>query len=85
MREILLSNQALSEFDEWLNTNTKIAKRILKMFKEMERSPFKGTGKPEPLKHDLMGYWSRRIDEFNRIVYKVENDTVIIKSCKYHY
>jgi len=55
------------------------------MFKEMERSPFKGTGKPEPLKHDLMGYWSRRIDEFNRIVYKVENDTVIIKSCKYHY
>ena len=52
MREILLSNQALSEFDEWLNTNTKIAKRILKMFKEMERSPFKGTGKPEPLKHD---------------------------------
>ena len=46
MREILLSNQALSEFDEWLNTNTKIAKRILKMFKEMERSPFKGTANP---------------------------------------
>jgi toxin YoeB len=59
--------------------------RIIKLLEEIQRNPFEGTGKPEPLKHNLKGLWSRRIDDEHRLVYEVTNDEVIVISCKYHY
>jgi toxin YoeB len=53
--------------------------------KEIQRSPFEGIGKPEPLKHNLSGFWSRRIDEEHRLVYSVQDDTLLIAQCRYHY
>lgn len=61
------------------------AENILKLIEEVYRSPFTGTGKPEPLKHILSGCWSRRIDEEHRLVYKVKDDQIMILSCRYHY
>lgn len=82
----------LSWFDEawedylyWQEMDKKTLRKINKLIKEIQREPFSGIGKPEPLKHNLAGYWSRRIDEKNRLVYCYENDTLIIISCRYHY
>ncbi len=60
-------------------------KRINKLIKEIQRSPFDGVGKPEPLKHGLSGYWSRRINDEHRIVYKVAEDNLFIAQLRYHY
>ena len=60
-------------------------KRINQLLKDIERSPFDGLGKPEPLKHDLSGYWSRRINEEHRLVYAVEKDNLVIVQCRKHY
>jgi toxin YoeB len=60
-------------------------KKINTLIKEIERTPFEGSGKPEPLKHNLSGWWSRRINLEHRLVYKIENDTVIISQCRFHY
>lgn len=69
----------------WQKTDKKILKRINSLIKEIARAPFKGAGKPEPLKHALAGYWSRRITEADRIVYKVENRNLYIAQLRYHY
>jgi toxin YoeB len=60
-------------------------KRINQLIKDIDRAPFDGIGKSEPLKHEYQGYWSRRIDEKNRLIYRVENDTIIIAQCRTHY
>lgn len=60
-------------------------KRINLLIKDIERNPFEGLGKPEPLKHDLSGFWSRRIDDQNRIVYRIKNDVLEISQCRTHY
>lgn len=85
MKIIFQNKDAFDTFNEWSKTNKKIAKRLLNLIKDIQRSPVEGIGKPEPLKHHLSGYWSRRINKEHRIVYRVENDTIIIVSCKYHY
>ncbi len=59
--------------------------RINKLIEAISRDPFRGIGKPEPLRHDLAGYWSRRIDEEHRLVYKVEQGVIYIAACRYHY
>jgi len=63
----------------------KYYKRIISLIKDISRNPFQGLGKPEALKYELQGYWSRRIDDEHRLIYKIENDRLIIVSCKYHY
>jgi len=63
----------------------KILKQINKLIKAIQETPFEGIGKPEPLKYNLTGYWSRRINHEHRLVYKVEGDVLIIVQCKYHY
>jgi len=63
----------------------KMTRRINAIIKDILRDPFDGTGKAEPLKHNLAGWWSRRIDDKNRILYRVENDAVIIAQCRGHY
>lgn len=76
---------AWEEYCYWQQHNKVILKRINLLIKDIIRSPFHGVGKPEPLKGNLSGFWSRRIDEGNRIIYVVEKDLVIIISCKGHY
>ncbi|MFA4916437.1 MAG: Txe/YoeB family addiction module toxin [Syntrophales bacterium] len=69
----------------WIEQDRKKALKIVKLIKEVQREPFHGTGKPEPLKHDLTGCWSRRIDHEHRLVYQVKNDKIRILACRYHY
>jgi len=85
MRNILFSPTAFEEFNFWRSTNKKTQDRIIKLIEEIQRTPLEGTGKPEPLKYELKGYWSRRIDLEHRIVYRITDDFVEIISCKDHY
>ena len=76
--EIIISDIAKSHIEYWKETNnTKVQKRIIELKNAIFTNPFKGIGKPEPLKYQLIGKWSRRIDKENRFVYKIENDTLI--------
>jgi toxin YoeB len=77
--------EALMEYIYWQTEDRKTLKKINQLLIEILRNPFEGIGKPEPLKGDLSGYWSRRIDHKNRLVYKVEGDNIEIQSCKSHY
>ena len=83
-RQISFEPNAWDEFMSWQNEK-KIQRRITELIKEISRDPFHGTGKPEPLKHGKSGYWSRRIDDTNRLVYKVTDTAILIYSCKHHY
>ncbi|MDL2263609.1 Txe/YoeB family addiction module toxin [Synergistaceae bacterium OttesenSCG-928-I11] len=85
--QINFSDKAFAEYVDWQSRDKATAKRINKILQEMMRDPFDGIGKPEPLKHELSGCWSRRIDEKNRILYQVAEDreTIYIIQCKGHY
>lgn len=85
MRRLTFENEAFDEFTEWATVNKKIFDRIVKLLIEIQRTPFIGTGKPEPLKHEFRGYWSRRIDQEHRLIYQVTNDTIVVLSCRDHY
>jgi len=69
----------------WQKQNKKLLKKINDLIKDIERKPFEGLGKPEPLKNNLSGWWSRRIDDTHRIVYRVENGNLEIAQCREHY
>ena len=84
-RRIVLESSAFVDFNDWAKLDKKIHRKIIELIKDIDRHPFEGLGKPEALKHDLSGYWSRRINQEHRLVYKVTNDEIIILSCKYHY
>ncbi len=73
------------DFGYWIQKDRKKAMRILKLIRDIQRTPFEGLGKPEPLRHGLTGYWSRRIDSEHRLVYRCSEQTVRILSCRYHY
>jgi toxin YoeB len=83
--KIVFSSQAWEDYLHWQQTDRKLLKRINDLIKEIVRTPFEGTGKPEPLRHALGGYWSRRINDEHRLVYKVEGDAVLIAQARYHY
>jgi toxin YoeB len=76
---------ALLEYIYWQTEDRKTLKKINSLLMDILRNPFEGIGKPEPLKGDLSGYWSRRIDQQNRLVYKVESEYIEIHSCRSHY
>jgi toxin YoeB len=78
-------DEAWEDYLYWQIQEKKTFKRINQLIKDIDRTPFDGIGKPEPLKHEYQGYWSRRIDESNRLIYKIENDTIIITQCRTHY
>jgi len=82
---IAFDPKAFEEFQEWALEDKKIFKKIGDLIKDATRTPYQGLGKPEGLKHDLSGYWSRRINDEHRLVYKVKDDTLYIISCKFHY
>jgi toxin YoeB len=87
MTERLLSwtDAAWSDYVYWQTQDKKTLKRINKLIVDTKRSPFEGIGKPEALKENLSGFWSRRIDETNRLVYAVDDNVLTIISCRYHY
>ena len=74
-----------NHYQFWAGTDRVIFKKINHLIEECLRHPFDGTGKPEPLKGDLSGYWSRRIDREHRLVYRAEGDTLLVAQCRYHY
>jgi len=76
---------ALDDLRYWLKTDKRQADRILTLLEEIRRTPFDGTGKPEPLRFQLAGCWSRRIDREHRLVYQVEESEIIVLACRYHY
>lgn len=78
-------DEAWEDYLYWQQQDKRTLKRINNLIKDIERNHYNGIGKPEPLKHELQGYWSRRIDDINRIVYKVESEILYIISCKGHY
>ena len=82
---IVFSENAWADYLYWQQTDKKILRRINKLIKEIQREPFNGVGKPEPLKHGLAGYWSRRINEEHRIVYRVTDGALLIAQLRYHY
>ena len=81
----LWTDEGWEDYLSWQQADRKMIKRINQLLKDIERSPFDGLGKPEPLKHDLSGYWSRRINEEHRLVYAVENENLVIVQCRKHY
>ncbi len=78
-------DEAWTDYLQWQTEDKKMLKRINLLSKDAERNPFEGLGKPEPLKGELSGFWSRRIDEKHRLVYRVQGDVLEILSCKGHY
>lgn len=85
MRRISFESLAFVQFKEWADDNPVIFERLARMIIETARTPFTGIGKPEPLKNELRGFWSRRISLEHRLVYAVTEESIIIASCKYHY
>lgn len=79
------SDNAWDDYTYWAQHDRKVLKRINDLIKDIDRNPFEGIGKPEPLKHQLQGFWSRRIDDRHRLVYAVNCDTILIAQCRDHY
>jgi toxin YoeB len=83
--KLLWDERGWEDYLSWQSEDKKTLKRINTLVKDIQRDPFKGIGKPEPLTGDLNGWWSRRIDDTNRIVYREQNGIIIIASCRGHY
>ena len=83
--KIIFSSLAWEDYLYWQETDKRTLKRINRLIQEIQRNPFSGMGKPEPLKHALSGWWSRRIDDQHRLVYKVKDDRLLIAQFRYHY
>ena len=82
---LVFSDHAWEDYLHWQKTDKNVLRRINTLIKEIKRNPFEGIGKPERLKHALSGYWSRRISDEHRIVYKVSDDAIHIAQLRYHY
>jgi len=85
MRTVSFHAAAFRDYNEWATRDPKMFERITRIITETLREPFAGIGKPEPLRHELKGCWSRRINDEHRLVYKVNDESLIILSCRYHY
>ena len=83
--KILFMDTAWEDYLYWQKQDKKTLKKINALIKEIQRNPFKGIGAPEPLKHNLAGYWSRRITLEHRLVYRIKDDELRILQCRYHY
>lgn len=83
--KLIWSEQAWDDYLYWQETDKPMVKKINALIKETRRTPFAGKGKPEPLRHNLAGFWSRRITAEHRFVYSVADDALMIAACRYHY
>ena len=85
LRSLVFDAAAFEDLAWWVERDRSQALRLIRMIREVQRDPFAGIGKPEALKHELSGCWSRRIDQEHRLVYQVQNDRIRILSCRYQY
>jgi toxin YoeB len=83
--KLIFSEAAWEDYLYWQKTDKKMVQRVNELTSTTMRAPFEGIGKPEPLKHGLKGYWSRRINDEHRIIDKVQDDALLIAQCRYHY
>jgi toxin YoeB len=83
--DILFHQDAWEDYQYFQERDTKKLEKINKLIKDIARSPFAGIGKPEPLKHSLSSFWSRRIDQEHRLIYQIKDRTIYIAQCRYHY
>ena len=83
--KIVFDETAWDDYLHWQATDKKLLARLNSLIRECTRTPFVGTGKPEPLRGRYSGWWSRRLDQEHRLVYRVEKDTLFIAQCRYHY
>ena len=84
-RNLAWTDEAWQDYFYWQSQDKKTVRRINRLLAEVKREPFQGIGKPEPLRENLSGFWSRRIDDTNRLVYTVDEQYIIVISCRYHY
>ena len=85
MRVLTFTADGFKDFADWGETDRKVQKRIVALLYDTLRDPFAGIGKPELLKHNLRGHWSRRITEEHRLVYRVTQEAIVVVHCRYHY
>ena len=83
--KLVFADEAWDDYLNWQKQDRKMVERINKLIQEVKRDPFSGVGKPEPLKHALAGFWSRRISDEHRMVYRVQADSLLIAQLRYHY
>lgn len=83
--KIAWTDEAWEDYVWWQQANSKIFQRINRLIENIQQTPFHGLGKPEPLKHELSGFWSRRITDEHRLVYQVTDNRLILVQCRYHY
>jgi toxin YoeB len=83
--KLIFADAAWEDYLHWHEQDRRMVERINKLIRETQREPFAGIGKPEPLKHALAGYWSRRITDEHRMVYKIDGDSLLIAQLRYHY
>ena len=83
--KLIFADAAWDDYLDWQQQDRRMVERINKLINEVRREPFAGIGKPEPLKHALSGYWSRRITDEHRMVYKIDGDSMLIAQLRYHY
>lgn len=85
MRKVIFREKALEQYEYWINNNPKIAIKINSLLEDIKQRPFSGIGKPEPLKGNYSGYWSRRITGEHRLIYKITDDVIFVAQCMLHY
>jgi len=83
--DIFWDKSAWDDYMYWIETDKKIMPKVNSLIKECQRTPFSGSGNPEPLKQNLKGFWSRRINSEHRLIYRVEENVLFIAQCRYHY
>jgi len=83
--KLVFSESAWADYLYWQGTDKKMVKRINELIRDIDRNKHEGIGKPEPLRHNLSGWWSRRIDEEHRLVYQIQNDSILLAQLRYHY
>ena len=84
-RQVIFDPKARDEYEKWKKEDVRIVDRIKELINDIKRDPFRGLGKPEPLKYGLQGYWSRRIDKLHRLVYAITDEAIVVISCRHHY
>jgi toxin YoeB len=83
--KLTFAEKGWEHYVQWVENDRTILKKVNRLIQECQRHPFEGTGKPEPLRGDYSGHWSRRIDREHRLVYRVDGDSLIIVQCRFHY
>jgi len=83
--KIIFTKNSWEDYISWQSEDKKMLRRINELLKDIQRTPFEGKGKPEPLKYDLAGFWSRRIDREHRLVYQYSKNEILVYSCRFHY